>query len=111
MMKPPIEFLIHSIEYVDRIGEDDWQKPVYAEPVVIEKVRVDEGSQYSTTGEGKQLLYNGLIFIYAGLSSPIVDFKEESKIRFNGKEMTITSVIPVYEPYANKLYSVELEVI
>lgn len=111
MMKPPVDFLIHSIEYVERIGEDDWQKPIYSDPVTINNVRVDMGSQYSTTGTGKQLLYNGLIFIYNGRSSPMVDFKEESKVRFNGTEMTITSVIPVYEAYVNELYSIELEVI
>ena len=111
MVKPPMEFLIHSIDYMEYTGTNDWQEPEYANPITIDNVRVDIGSQYSASTSGKQLLYNALIFVYDGLSSPMVDFKTESKILFKGKELVITDVTPVYEAYEDRLYAVELEVV
>ncbi|MFS7003719.1 minor capsid protein [Carnobacterium maltaromaticum] len=111
MPKPPIEFLVDSFEYKDYLGEGDWNKPVYTEPILIENCRIDKTPQYTATTSGKQLLFNAVIFCYPGLTSPIGPFKEQGLVIYDGQEHVITSAIPIKEAYSDDLYSYELEVV
>lgn len=109
--RPPKSFLIHNIQYKEHVGNDDWQKPVFAEPVTVEHVRVDNSPEYSVSSDGLSLRYNALVFCYKGISDPLPDFKTQSRIIFDGNEHTITKVVPVYEAYSDDIYCYELEVI
>mgnify|MGYP001172731143 CR=1 FL=1 len=111
MPKPPKNFCIDSFEYKEYLGDNNWSDPIYADPVLIENCRIDRGAEYTTTGTGKQLLYNAVVFCYAGITTPMLEFKTESIIRFDGVDHKITKVIPIYEAYERKLYSYELEVV
>lgn len=111
MPKPPKEFLVDSFSYREYLGEGDWNKPVYGEEIEVSFCRIDRGSQYSFSSSGKQLLYNGLIFCYAGLTDPLPDFKAQSLVIYDGKKHVITSAEPITEAYSDALYSYELEVI
>lgn len=111
MPKPPKEFCVDSFEYLEYDGLNDWSNPSYKEPLIIEHCRIDRGTEYSSTSSGKQLLYNAVVFCYAGITTPLPTFKTQSKILFDGQEHTITKVIPITEAYSNKLYSYELEVV
>lgn len=111
MPKPPKEFCIDSFVYKEYAGLNSYSEPYYAEPIIISNSRIDRGTEYTSTTSGKQLLYNSLIFCYTGITTPMPTFKAESIIHFDGKDHTITKVIPVYEAYAPVLYSYELEVI
>ena len=110
-MKPPIEMLIDTFEYLPIVGRNSWDEPIYAEPVEIKHCRIDRGTQYTSTTSGKQVLYNALIFCYNGLTEPLFKFEVESKIRIDDTEHTITNIIPVYEPDKKVLYAYELEVV
>jgi len=107
----PLKFLVHEIEYMEYLGNDDWQKPIHADPVKIENVRVDSSPDFSVSSSGEQILYNALIFCYKGLTTPLPNFKVKSRIKFNGVEHTIVRVVPVFEAYVDDLYSIELEVV
>jgi len=109
--KPPKEFCIDSFEYKEYLGENNWSEPEFAEPITIKHCRIDRGAEYTSTTSGKQLLYNAVIFCYAGITTPLPDFKVQSIVRFDGQEHVITKVIPIYEPYRKVLYSYELEVV
>lgn len=110
MPKPPKSFCIDEFEYKEYIKEG-WNGPEYKEPVNVKHCRIDRGAEYTTTTNGKQLLYNAVIFCYEGITTPIPEFKTQSIVVFDGIEHKVTKVIPLYEAHRKKLYSYELEVI
>ena len=109
--KPPKEFCIDSFEYLEYDGLNDWSEPSFKGAVTISHCRIDRGTEYSSTSSGKQLLFNAVVFCYAGITDPLPEFKTESKIIYDNQEHVITKVIPIYEAYDNVLYSYELEVV
>jgi len=111
MPKPPKEFLVDSIIYKEFLGEGDWNKPIYGNDTDIAYCRIDRGSQFSFSSSGKQLLYNAVIFCYNGLTDPMPKFKEQSLIKFDGKDHVITKIDRVTEAYSDVIYSYEIEVI
>lgn len=111
MPKPPKNFCIDSFEYHEFV-EENWNTgPVYKESVTIRNCRIDRGAEYSQSSSGKQLLYNAVIFCYEGITTPLPEFKAESKLHFDDQDHTVTKVIPIYEAYDNVIYSYELEVV
>lgn len=111
MPKPPLDFCIDSFEYKEKTGENRYSDPIYADPVLIERCRIDRSAAYTSTTSGKQLLYNGVVFCYGGMTTPMLEFQSGSVLVFDGKEHTITNVIPIYVAYNNTIYSYEIEVI
>ena len=110
MIKPPKEFLIDSFEYHEYEGVDDWSEPLFAPGVTIENVRIDRSVNYSVSNE-KTVLYNGVIFCYEGLTEPLLDFKEQSKVHYDGQIKTLNRVVVNKEPFKDQVYSIELEVV
>lgn len=110
MPKPPEDFCVDSFDYHDFV-EDGWNGPIYKEPVSIKRCRIDRGAEYSQSTNGKQLLYNAVVFCYEGITDPMPEFKTQSKICFDDQDHTVTKVIPIYEAYDNVIYSYELEVV
>ena len=85
MPNPPKEFLVDSFIYREYLGEGDYNKPIYGDYVSIDNCRIDRGSQYTFSTNGKQLLYHAVVFCYAGLTDPIPEFKEQSLLIFDGR--------------------------
>lgn len=110
MPKPPAEFCVDSFIYKEYTGSDKWGEQ-YADPVTIEKCRIDRGAEFSQSTSGKQLLFNAVIFCYEGITKPLPAFKTESILNFDGQDHVITKVIPIYEAYSKVIYSYELEVV
>lgn len=111
MPKPPKEFVVDSFIYREYLGEGDWNKPKYGEEKTISFCRIDRGSQYTFSTNGKQLLYNAVIFCYEGMTDKMLDFKTQSLVIYDGTEHTVTKVDRITEAYTDDLYSYELEVI
>ena len=112
MKKPPIETMIDSFVYHEYLSDDgDWGKLEYADQVEINERRSVVCPRLLNSASGKQLIYNGLLFCYPGMATPCPEFKEQSKLVYDGKEHIITKVITVMEPYENKVYCYELEVV
>jgi hypothetical protein len=111
MPKPPADFCIDSFEYYEFIRVDSWEGPQYEVPVTINNCRIDRGTEYSQSSNGKQLLYNAVVFCYEGITTPLPKFKVESILHFDGDDHKVTKVIPIYEAYEQIIYSYELEVI
>lgn len=106
----PKAWLIHTIEYIPPAEEDDWGNSI-SEPITINNVRYDQSSVFSRDATQTKIVADGVIFVDATHSSPIPDFIEESKIVFNGRELTLKKVIPCYFPMSAKIRHYELEVI
>lgn len=112
-IKPlPKSWLIHSIIYEGIIeGKDDYGNPQYAKPIEIKHVRYDSTTVFSRDSTQSKIVAEGVIFVDAVNSSPIPTFTEESKINFEGRELTLKKIIPCYQPTKNIIHHWELEVI
>lgn len=112
-VKPlPKKWLIHEIVYEGYTGEkDDWGNEKFEEPIAIKHVRFDDSTVFSRDQMQTKVLANAIIFVDAKNSSPIPEFKEQSKVRFNNREYVIQKVVPCYYPTKNEVRHYELEVI
>lgn len=114
MRIPPLpkRWLIHSIEYKEITDQlDDWDNPIYAEPITINNVRFDDSTVFSRDTTQTRVLANAVIYVDAKNSSPVPDFKEESIVVFGDRELVIQKVVPCYQPKKNEIHHWELEVI
>lgn len=108
----PKSWLIHTITYKEILDEkDDHGNPMYKEPIDIEFVRYDPTTVFSRDNTQTKIVAEGVIFVDAVNSSPIPDFKEESIIIFEGRELILKKIVPCYHPNKNKIRHYELEVI
>lgn len=107
----PKRWLIHSIVYEGYAGKDDWSNPKYDDPITIENVRFDESTVFSRDTTQTKILADAVIFVDSTHSKPIPEFEEESRITFNGRELTLKKIIPCYYPHKNEVRHWELEVI
>ena len=109
----PYNWLIHSIEYVEREKERDaFGNIVYKDAITIANVRYDEQTSYSRDTQENSLEYTGVIFVDARNSTNIPSqFVENSLIIFKGKELTLKRVITCYQPNTDLVRHYELEVI
>lgn len=108
----PKSWLIHEIVYEGYTGEkDDWGKERFEEPITIKYVRFDDSTVFSRDQMQTKVLANAIIFVDAKNSSPIPEFKEQSKVRFNNREYVIQKVVPCYYPTTNAVHHYELEVV
>lgn len=107
----PKMMLIHEMQYKEYMGKDDYGNDSFKPPLAIKHVRVDESTVFSRDNTQSKVLANAVIFIDKVHSSPLpTEFKEQSKIVFNGREMVLQKVIPVYQPFGNEVRHWELEV-
>lgn len=95
MIRPiPLPLLIHSVEYRERIDDDRWGEK-FADPVTIERVRVQPIASYRRkTGEREREKPNESFVLFFDMkhSRPLVNFKEKSKVIFQGKEYSVIRV-------------------
>ncbi|MCL1948594.1 MAG: minor capsid protein [Turicibacter sp.] len=110
-LKVDARALIHEIAYEAFKGKDRWGEETFGEPVRVENCRVDLAGVYQHTGSERKLVAKGIVFCYASATVPFLEFKEQSKVSFNGEAFVIVKAIPVYEPWQNTLFGYELEVV
>lgn len=119
LVKPlPKDWLIHDMIYTEKSEEDDgWGNTTDPDPVVISHIRYDDSTVFSRDNMQTKIVAEGVIFVDAVNSEPVVDFKEESKVTIllNGstikKDLTIKKIIPCYYPTKKAVHHYEIEVI
>ncbi len=112
-MKLPKQWLIHDIIYEEKLpGKDSHGNPLFANPVIIKRVRFDDSTVFSRDSNETKVLANAVVFV-DGVNSENVpgSFKEESKITFNGDEYVIKKIVDCYYPKKNEIHHWELELI
>lgn len=108
----PKNWLIHQIIYSGYTGKkDDFQKPVYDVPVIINHVRFDDSTVFSRDNSQNKIVAEAVIFVDSVNSSPVPIFKEQSVIIFKGKQYTLKKVVPCYYPTEDRVRHWELEVV
>lgn len=115
MIIPPLpkSWLIHEIVYEGYTGEkDSWGNPKYDNPITIKCVRFDDSTVFSRDNTQTKVLANAVIFVDAKNSTNVPnEFKEESKVTFNGKEYVIKKIVTCYQANSKEIHHLELEVI
>lgn len=111
MLKVNPKMLVDEFVYEEYVEEGDWGEDSYKEPVTIKNVRIDRNAVYSRDKTQTQIVADSIIFCYASATSPFIDFKEQSKVTFDGKEYVIRKVVLNKEPFQNAIFSYELEVL
>lgn len=111
MVKMDKRVLVDRFEYLEYDGKDRYHQPAFKELVTVTNVRIDRNTVFSRDANEAKVLANAVIFCYADHTTPFQEFKEQSKIIFDGKEHILQRVIYVTNPYNNKPFAYELEVL
>ena len=104
--------LTGTFDYYEFEENDVWMEPNYADPVVIQNVRLDEEQASNATSLGaSEAKIRAVAFVYVSDTTPLVKFKRRSKVVTPNGSYHIHKVVEVNEPFEKKLWSVELELI
>ncbi|XQY90645.1 putative minor capsid protein [Metabacillus sp. HB246100] len=99
-IKPiPKKILIHTVTYEEWVeGDGITTEDGFKAPVTLSNVRVQHVSDLTVNTNNKELKYDAILFfdMKNSKASGKFTFVEESKITFEGKEMFIQKVDPVY---------------
>lgn len=81
----------------------------------IDHVVVQQSPIYSGTNNNREVVANAVVFLYAGVSSPLpkLDVVESvgDKVTFEGREYTVKTIVENRHPFSNEIWSYELEVL
>lgn len=92
---------------------DKFRKPV-TETITIDHVIVQPQTIYSGSNNDRTVTANAVVYLFAKVSDPFPKLTPECvgwHLTFEGRDYAITNFVDNREPYANKVYSYELEVI
>jgi hypothetical protein len=93
---------------------DDWGKPAYEPDQTINNCVFQPQTIYSGTNNNRQLVANAIVFLYAGVSSPMPVLSKDnyqSVITFEGHDYALQTIVDNRDPFSNELWSYELEVL
>ena len=93
--------------------QDKARKPV-TEATAIDHVIVQPQTIYSGSNNDRTVTGNAIVFIFAEISDPMPKLTPDCvgwHLTFEGRDYAITSFVDNREPYSDKVYSYELEVI
>lgn len=109
----PKLWLIHTVIYEEYLGKSgDWNEVQYAPPIAIESVRFDDSTVFSRDANQTKIVANGIVFVDTTNSGFIpAEFKEESRITFEGRTYMLKKVVPCYYPKKKEVRHYELEVV
>ena len=111
MLKVDDKLLVHSFIYEEYLGKGKKGESLFAEPIVIEKCRIDGNIKTYVGTNNNQITYDSILFCYSDFTTPFVVFKERSKVTYNNKEKVIQKVVEVAFPYRDEIFAYELEVL
>ena len=104
--------LTQSFDYHEFEDKDSWATSSYKEPITVKNVRIDEALETAQVVAGvSRVVCKAIAFAYASDTAPFLEFKRRSKIVTKNGIYTINKVVKINEPFEDKLWSVELELI
>ncbi|WP_278589458.1 putative minor capsid protein [Limosilactobacillus pontis] len=80
----------------------------------VEHIIVQPQTIYSGSNNGRTIVANAIVYLFAGITDPLPIITPDwvgQHLSFEGRDYTITNVVDNREPYSNKVYSYELEVL
>lgn len=106
-------WLVDTVTLERVIDTDNWQKPVYSDPVACQ-CRIDRDQVYSGTGNDREIVANATVFLYPGYTKSIPALDEmwlNGRAFFDGKPHIIKHVAVNKAPTQPATWSYELEVL
>lgn len=89
------DLMQQEVEYFKYLGEDAWTEgPQYDEPLTLKNVRLEYQSIFTRAADKEDKFYRAVLFVFPG---QIVDFVEKSKVVFDGEEMYIDKIQPMFD--------------
>lgn len=102
------EVLIHEVTYEEFVPGDGFEtEDGFKEPITLTNVLVQYLSNIARNNIAEALNYNALLFfdVVNSKSSGVFEFKEKSRVTFDGKQMIVEKINPIY---AFKLHHYEV---
>ncbi len=97
MVKMPRALLPHSAQLLPYTGSDSWSEGQYGDPVNLRYVRLEPSSRVVRNRENIECQLSARMFYDCVNSLPLgIEFSEESKVVFRGKEYTVVLVDTEY---------------
>lgn len=109
---PPKKAYPHEIIYKEIVVDDDdiWGNGETDKKTTLKHVRVDESYDFKRNGvNANDDMPNSLISLFKKYNANMPEFKNQNTVKFNGKELTILAVIPLYFT-SDEVIGYELEV-
>lgn len=111
-MSKPItrNLLVHSIIFNSFIERSSWGVDTFGANVSVKYVRVENVKKTLLNSMGDGVDDKALMFVDAKNSSPVVSYKKEDKITFNGFDYRIREIAEIYGDN-NKLHHLEIRLV
>lgn len=111
MLKVPKSMLVDNFTYAEYDGVDRNHIPKYKDEKIIENVRIDRTRRYYRDSSESAVRAEATIFCYRIGTKPFIEFKEQSKVRFDNEVYTIKRVNMYKEVHSNGTAAIQLEVV
>lgn len=107
-MPIPFSLLVHTVTYEQFVDDGRFGKS-HDEPITLSFVRVEETTSKEQSQYVDNVAHTHVLFydVVNSKSERPFEFKVNSKITFNGKELTVKRVIPI-EGFKLHHYEIEL---
>ena len=93
--------------------EDDYGQQETTD-TTVDNVIVQQQTIYSGSSNSRTITANAIVYLFAGISTPLPKITPDwvgYHLKFEGRDYTITNIVDNREPYSDKVYSYELEVL
>lgn len=116
MLRPPKTMFQDTVTLKKMVTDPDdpYGEKEVAEETEIQNCRFTLRTVYSGTNNDRQVVANASIVLMSTYTTPFIDFDDSyqgSKIIFNNREYTITTINRDTEPFSRKVYQYKLGVI
>lgn len=102
--------LVHSISHSSFIKKDSWGVEVFGDPETVKYVRYEYVKKSLMNSMGDSDNDKAILFVDAKNSSPVLSYKKDDKITFNGFDSRVREVAEVYGDN-KKLHHLEIKLV
>ena len=95
-------------------GEEDAYGKKKKTDMPVNHVLVQPQTIYSGSNNSRTITANAIVFLFAQITEPLPKITPDwigTHLTFENRDYTITNIVDNREPYSNKVYSYELEVL
>lgn len=94
--------------------DDVYNDSKFADAISVSHAVVHLRTVYSGTNSNRQIVANGTIVLFKGITEPFIDLDKDSlgsKIIYEGKEYTLTNVNEDKDPTSEEIYQYKLQIV
>ena len=104
--------LTDSVTIKKTVGEDDWGKEAYSEPLLLSPCKFDRAFSHSGSGNHRSESNSSTVIVYHKYCPVKLDKSfVGGVVEEDGISYVVKNIIPQYHPLTKKLLAYEIEVI